>query len=99
MLDRIEVFRRKLRRSFTRSEWAVRLLRLKRIPSGDNAPGPLLIQIDGRAFPQFQRALKSGRLPFLRRLIQRQDYRLHSFYSGLPSATPGVQGEFFYGVK
>ncbi|MDO8729875.1 MAG: endonuclease/exonuclease/phosphatase family protein [Candidatus Omnitrophota bacterium] len=99
MLDRIEVFLRRFHRSFNRAKWAVRLLRLKQLPPGNNAPGLLLIQIDGLAFPQFQQALKDGRLPFLHRLIQRQGYRLHSLYSGLPSATPGVQGELFYGVK
>ncbi len=99
MLDRIEVFLRRLRRGISRAEWAVRLLRLKRVSPAGDAPGLILIQIDGVAFPQFQRALKAGRLPFLHRLIRRQGYRLHSFYSGLPSATPGVQGEFFYGVK
>ncbi len=99
MLDRIEVFLHGLRRRVSRAEWAVRLLRLKHSPSGGSAPGLILIQIDGLAHPQFQRALKRGMLPFLRRLIQRQGYRLHSLYSGLPSATPGVQGEFFYGVK
>jgi len=37
-------------------------------------------------------------MPFLASLMEREDYRLHSFYSGLPSTTPAVQGELFYGV-
>ena len=99
MLVRIEAYFRRLRRRLSRSEWAVRLLRLKRAAASDDLPGLLMIQIDGLAYPQFQRALKEGRLPFLRGLLGRQGYRLHTLYSGLPSATPGFQGELFYGVK
>ena len=38
-------------------------------------------------------------MPFLRRLLRREHYRLHAHYSGLPSTTPAVQAELFYGVK
>jgi endonuclease/exonuclease/phosphatase family metal-dependent hydrolase len=38
-------------------------------------------------------------MPFLRRLMSREHYRLHTFYSGLPATTPSVQGELFYGVR
>ncbi|MHB1399574.1 MAG: endonuclease/exonuclease/phosphatase family protein [Trichloromonadaceae bacterium] len=58
-----------------------------------------MIQIDGLAQPQFERALDRGELPFLRRLIKREHYQVHSHYSGLPSTTPAVQAELFYGVK
>ena len=36
---------------------------------------------------------------FLRKLINREEYEPLPFYSGLPSSTPAVQGEIFYGVK
>jgi endonuclease/exonuclease/phosphatase family metal-dependent hydrolase len=38
-------------------------------------------------------------MPFLAHLQEQQEYQLHSFYSGLPSSTPAVQGELHYGVK
>lgn len=98
MLNRLEIFFLRFRRRLSRADWAARLLGLKREPVQDT-PGLLMIQIDGLGFQQFQRALKEGKLPFLNRLIQEQGYTVHSFYSGLPSATPGVQGELFYGVK
>jgi len=38
-------------------------------------------------------------MPFLYKLLSRERYRLHTLYSGLPSSTPSVQAELFYGVK
>ncbi|WP_206211778.1 endonuclease/exonuclease/phosphatase family protein [Wenzhouxiangella sp. XN24] len=58
-----------------------------------------MIQIDGLGRRQLERALERGEMPFLSRLLGREHYHLHSHYSGLPSATPAVQGELFYGVK
>jgi len=42
--------------------------------------------------------MESGRMPFLRRLMKRESYELRTFYSGLPSSTPAVQAELFYGA-
>jgi hypothetical protein len=61
--------------------------------------GLILIQIDGLARFHLKRALDTGRLPFLTKLLNDRGYRIHPLYSGLPSATPAVQGELFYGVK
>lgn len=61
-------------------------------------PGILLIQIDGLALVQLKQALARGKMPFLQGLLQNQQYRLDSLYSGLPSSTPAVQAELFYGV-
>src|SRR5690349_21858418 len=99
MIYRFERWRRQLRRWLSRAEW-LRLL-LRRPASKDTAcePGILLIQIDGFAFRQLERALAEGRMPFLRRLMEREHYKLMPFYSGLPSTTPAVQGELYYGVK
>jgi endonuclease/exonuclease/phosphatase family metal-dependent hydrolase len=36
-------------------------------------------------------------MPFLKKLLTGGRYRLHKHYSGLPSTTPAVQGELFYG--
>lgn len=98
MLAVLEASLRRITRALNPSEWAIRLLRLSRSEDTD-APGLLLIQIDGLSRTQLERALREGNMPFLRRLMQRDGYLLHAHYSGLPASTPAVQAEFFYGVK
>ncbi len=58
-----------------------------------------MIQIDGFSRKQLEEALRKNRMPFLRSLLEKQNYKLQRFYSGMPSSTPAVQGELFYGVK
>ena len=99
MLGRIETMLRRLRRNLSRSVWLARLLRLPVSEGSPTRPGLIMIQIDGLSQPQFERALERGELPFLRHLIKREHYQVHSHYSGLPSTTPAVQAELFYGVK
>ena len=99
MIGHLEVWWRRFRRNVSRSEWTARLLRQPHSTEPDEKPGLLLIQIDGLALPQFQVALKKGRMPFLKHLIEREHYRVTPFYSGVPSTTPAVQGELFYGVQ
>ncbi|MGD9308411.1 MAG: hypothetical protein PVG51_04695 [Desulfosarcina sp.] len=85
--------------------WLTGDRRLKRWPgwSGCNtgvyAPGLIILQIDGLSDTQFQRALGRRRLPFLRHLMATQEVVHKPFYSGLPSSTPAVQAELYYGVK
>ncbi|MDR0306853.1 MAG: hypothetical protein LBI42_08450 [Chitinispirillales bacterium] len=67
-------------------------------PKGKEA-GLLMIQIDGLSRRQLERALENGKMPFISSLIRQKNYSTGSFYSGLPSSTPGVQAELFYGVK
>ena len=45
------------------------------------------------------KALAAGKLPFLKRLADENFYKLHTLYTGMPSSTPSVLGELFYGVK
>jgi len=99
MLGRIETMLRRLRRNLSRSVWLARLLRLPVSEGAPTRPGLIMVQIDGLSQPQFERALKHGELPFLKRLIKREHFQLHAHYSGLPSTTPAVQAELFYGVK
>ncbi len=99
MIGRIETSIRRLRRKLSRSLWLARLLQLPVSEGTPTRPGLIMIQIDGLSQPQFERALKRRELPFLRRLIKREHYQLHAHYSGLPSTTPAVQAELFYGVK
>lgn len=99
MIDRLEVYWRHFRRKLSRSEWAIRLLKLSKSEESPSARGLVMIQIDGLAEKQFLLALQRGNFPFIRRLIKSERYKLHSMYPGLPSSTPAVQGEIFYGVK
>ncbi len=99
MFATVEGFFRGWRRRLSRSEWGARHLGLARSEGTGEEPGLLLIQIDGLARGQLERALARGSMPFLRRLLQREGYRLHNFYPGLPSTTPAVQAELYYGVR
>jgi len=98
MMSRLQRLLRRWRRRVSRSEWAIRALGLSRAAPGPAEPGLLLIQIDGLGRDQFDAALAAGRLPFLRRLLRREGYVLHDLYAGVPSTTPAVQAEMFYGV-
>ena len=89
----------KIKRWLSRREWSARLLNLKRSKATEAHPGLVLIQIDGFSRTQLTRALEKGEMPFLQRLLNSQYYKMYPFYTGLPSSTPSVQGELFYGVK
>ena len=95
----LEPFFLKMRRWLSRNEWAARLLKLSRQETTDISPGLILIQIDGFSRTQLKTAMQQDEMPFLRRLMKKERYQLYPFYTGLPSSTPSVQGELFYGVK
>jgi len=99
MVYRLELFFRKIRRYFSRNEWLLRLLRAPKSAMKSHKKGLIILQIDGLSHNQLLRALKAGNMPLLKRLLEKEHYRLHPLYSGMPSSTPAVQGELFYGVK
>jgi endonuclease/exonuclease/phosphatase family metal-dependent hydrolase len=99
MIYRFEMLLRKARLWLSRSEWMIRLLGLAKSKEMASAPGLVIIQIDGLSHTQLSRALEKGNMPFLFNILKRERYRLHTHYSGMPSSTPAVQGELFYGVK
>ncbi|MCW8917829.1 MAG: endonuclease/exonuclease/phosphatase family protein [Gammaproteobacteria bacterium] len=99
MLGRIETLLRRLRRNLSRSVWLARLLHLPVSAGASTRAGLILIQIDGLSQPQLEQALAHNEMPFLQRLIRREHYQQHTLYSGLPSTTPAVQAELFYGIK
>ncbi len=88
---------RKLAAPFRLSALAARVIGFSKPPG--NEPGLLMIQIDGLARPQLEQAIRKRKMPFLAGLISNGKFSLRSHYSGLPSSTPGVQGEIFYGVR
>lgn len=98
MLARLESLLHRARRRLSRSEWAIRHLGLPPSEGTGEAPGLVLLQIDGLSRRQFERALAAGRLPYLARLLRREGCELHTFYPGLPTTTPAVQAELYYGV-
>ncbi len=87
------------RRRLTRNEWVVGLLGLQRFEGNPTDRGLILVQIDGLSKTQLERAVTEGRMPFLKSLIDRENYCAHSLYSGLPASTPSVQGELYYGKR
>ncbi len=97
MFAKVESFLHRVRRRLSRSEWAIRHLGLTPSEGTSEAPGLLLLQIDGCARGQLERAIAANRMPFLRRLLQREGYELHTFYPGVPATTPAVQAELYYG--
>ena len=99
MISRIALHWRWLRRLVSRNLWAARLLGVRHPPGESAEPGLILIQFDGLSRTQFEKAVSAGRLPFLAKLIKRKHFALETFYSGVPSTTPAVQGEIFFGVK
>lgn len=89
----------KYRQRFNAWEWSVKLLGLSADQQFQDRPGLVMIQIDGFSKSELEKALERNEMPFLKNLIKKEKYHLHSLYPGLPSATPAVQGELFYGVK
>src|SRR5688572_26780148 len=99
MFAAVEAFARRVRRRLSRSEWAIRHLGFTPSTGTSEEPGILLVQIDGLARVQLERAIAKGRMPFLKRLLTRNHYKTHIFYPGLPTTTPAVQAELYYGVR
>lgn len=99
MIDSLSIRWRWLRYKWNRTRFAARLLGHALPAEATEAPGLIMIQIDGLSRRQLEAAMSAGRMPYLSRLLQRRHFSLGSFYSGVPSTTPAVQGEIFYGVK
>lgn len=99
MISSISIRWRWLRRKLSRTHWTARLLGIP-LPKGEvDEPGLLIIQIDGLSRVQLEKALAEGSMPFLASMIRRNHFSLETFYSGVPSTTPAVQAEIFYGVR
>lgn len=99
MFAAVESWIHSIRQRLSRSEWAVRHLGLTPSEGTSEEPGILLLQIDGFARSQLERAVAKGHMPFLRKLLRKEGYELHSFYPGMPSTTPAVQAELYYGIR
>lgn len=76
----------------------VRRLRLGSAPERDHRR-LLIVQIDGLSHVVLDRALATGHMPFLKRLLQEHGYRLEPMAVGLPTSTPAFQMAAMYGVR
>jgi len=99
LISRVERLFRKGRRWLGPSKWAIKLLRLGESRGTSATRGLVMVQVDGLSRRQLSLALERGEMPFLFRLLKSERYHLHTHYSGMPSSTPAIQGELFYGIK
>jgi hypothetical protein len=59
----------------------------------------LIVQIDGLSRAVLEQGLVAGRMPFLRRLLDRATVRLRPMTVGMPTSTPAFQMAAMYGVR
>jgi len=98
-MRRVNRWIKMLRCFFSRSAWSAGILKRPQRAGPGRQPGLVLLQIDGLACSQFQRAMDKGCLPFLAHLVRRRRVELQPWYSGVPSTTPAFQAELYYGVR
>lgn len=99
MIYRFETALRSIRKLISRERFVVWLFGLSKSVGSKNTTGLIILQVDGLSFDELERALENERMPFTKKLLEKEHYHLQSVYSGIPSSTPAVQGELFYGVK
>ena len=76
----------------------IRWLERRRAPAPDlDAPGTVLIQIDGLAEPILRGEIDAGRMPTLARWIASGSHRLASWECDVPSMTTSGQSGILYG--
>jgi endonuclease/exonuclease/phosphatase family metal-dependent hydrolase len=99
MFERIEIYIRQFRKNFSRSQLLIALLGLRKSEAVTHKRGVIFIQIDALSRKQLEKAIKAGKAPFIKNLLDKQHYKMHSHYSGVPCSTAAVQAELFYGIK
>lgn len=65
--------------------------------TASNRRGFIAIQIDGLAYEHLVTAMEMGYCPHLQRLLQRGEYNLEPWHSGLPCTTPAAQAGIMFG--
>jgi hypothetical protein len=59
----------------------------------------LIVQIDGLSRVLLEQGLASGRMPFVKRMLEGDGYQLEPMSVSLPTSTPAFQMAMFYGVR
>jgi hypothetical protein len=57
----------------------------------------IILQIDGLGYTDAKRAIRDGHMPFLKTLLNEEEYEILRYRSGVPSTTPYVQAGLLYG--
>jgi len=60
--------------------------------------GFVVLQLDALSHDDLLHAVRQGRAPRIRKLIQRDGWELRRYPAGLPSATPAAQAAIFHGI-
>lgn len=100
MIHLVERLVRDARWRVSRSRWLAGLHDAAGAPAApSDEPGLLIVQIDGLSGARLRAALDRNAMPFVRRLVWAGELEARPVYSGIPSTTPAVQAELFYGVE
>lgn len=98
-MTKVAGWQSKIRSWLDPSRWMIRFLKLEQTEPPAAGKGLILIQIDGLSHALLQKAFTQGKMPFLKKLMHEESYQLGRHYPGIPSSTPSIQGELFYGVR
>ena len=76
MLERVEIFIRRLLNYFSRSRLLIKLFGLSKFDEDAFRKGLIMIQIDALSRKQLEKAIKDGKVPFLKSLLEKEHYQL-----------------------
>lgn len=62
-----------------------------------NPRGLVVIHIDGLSYDNLQKALARGHMPFVKSLLEKEDYEILPYRCGIPSTTPFSQAGILWG--
>ncbi len=62
-----------------------------------NRKGIVMLEIDGLSCSRLEHAMRTGRMPFLKEMLQSGSYTLRSYDCGVPSQTSSCQAGIMYG--
>lgn len=57
----------------------------------------VILHVDGLSANMLEKAVREGRMPFVRRLMDGEGYLVHRYRCGVPSTTPFAQAGILYG--
>jgi type I phosphodiesterase/nucleotide pyrophosphatase len=77
----------------------IRRVRLGPPPEAGARRRLLIVQIDGLSRSVLAQGLAEGHMPFLRRRLDRGEWRLRPMVVGMPTSTPAFQMAAMYGVR